>query len=206
MEFLSNPNVAYLLLAGGLISTVLALVAPGTGILEIASFFILALAGWIIYAYELPVNWWALIAIVIGLVSFYLSIATRKRYQKALLIVSILFIVLGSAFLFRSDEWWKPVVNPLLAASVSTASGVFFWIAARKVIEARKARPRHDLDALVGAIGEAKTPIHAQGSVQVASELWSAHSLEPIPEGARVRIISRDGFTLLVEAIDTPEP
>jgi membrane-bound ClpP family serine protease len=37
MEFLQNPNVVYLLLAGGLIFAVLALVAPGTGVLEIGA-------------------------------------------------------------------------------------------------------------------------------------------------------------------------
>ena len=35
MDFLQNPNVAYLLLAGGLVFAVLALAAPGTGVLEI---------------------------------------------------------------------------------------------------------------------------------------------------------------------------
>ena len=206
MDFLSNPNIAYLLLAGGLISAVLALVAPGTGVLELVAFAILALAGWSVYAYELPVNWWALIVVVIGAVLFYFSVATRKRYQMILLAVSILFIVLGSAFLFRSEEWWRPAVNPLLAATVSILSGGFFWLSARKVIEARKARPRHDLSALVGAIGEAKTPIHAEGSVQVSGELWSARSTAPIPQGAYVRVISREGFTLLVEAAESPKP
>jgi membrane-bound serine protease (ClpP class) len=206
MDFLSNPNVAYLLLAGGLISTVLALVAPGTGILELVSFSILGVAGWSIYANEMPINWWALIVVVIGAVLFYFSITTRKRYQMTLLVIAIVFIVLGSVFLFRSQEWWKPAVNPFLAMAVSVLSSGFFWLAARKVIEARKARPLHDLNALIGATGEAKTSIHMEGSVQVDSELWSARSVTPIPRGARVRVVSREGFTLQVEAIEKPEP
>ncbi len=54
MEFLQNPNITYLLLAGGLIFAVLALVSPGTGVLEIGALFILGLAGWGIAYYNLP--------------------------------------------------------------------------------------------------------------------------------------------------------
>ena len=46
MEFLQNPDVIYLLLAGGLMFAVLALAAPGTGFLEIGAIFVLAIAGW----------------------------------------------------------------------------------------------------------------------------------------------------------------
>jgi membrane-bound serine protease (ClpP class) len=73
------------------------------------------------------------------------------------------------------------------------------WIAVRKYIEAAHARPRHDLDGLVGQIGEARTRIHEDGSVQIAGELWSAHSVLPIAAGTNVRVIRREGFVLVVE-------
>ena len=203
MEVLQNPNVVYLLLAGGLIFALLALVSPGTGFLEVGVLFILALAGWSVIQYDLPINWWALFILLLGIVLFFMAI--RKPKVWALLVVSILAIVIGSAFIFRSDVWYAPAVNPLLATIVSTLSGLFFWVAARKVIEARNIRPRHDLEALVGAIGEAKTRIHAEGSVQVAGELWSARSENPIPNGARVRVLSREGFILTVEAVNQTE-
>jgi membrane-bound ClpP family serine protease len=63
-------------------------------------------------------------------------------------------------------------------------------------------RPAHDLEALVGAVGEAKTSIHDEGSVQVAGELWSAKSQQSIPEGTHIRVTGRDGFRLVVEKID----
>ena len=81
----------------------------------------------------------------------------------------------------------------------------FFWVTARKVIEAESTRPTHDLGALVGMIGEAKTEIHEDGSIQVAGELWSAVSDEPISEGQRVRIIGREGFVLKVQALERPD-
>jgi membrane-bound serine protease (ClpP class) len=54
---------------------------------------------------------------------------------------------------------------------------------------------------LIGSIGEAKTEINDEGSVQVGGELWSARSDQAIPLGARVRVIAREGFILKVEPL-----
>jgi membrane-bound ClpP family serine protease len=52
---------------------------------------------------------------------------------------------------------------------------------------------------VVGKIGEAKTKILDEGSVQVGSELWSARSEKLIKAGSSVRIVRREGFVLIVE-------
>jgi len=197
MELLLNPNIAYLLLAGGLVLIVLSLLSPGTGVLEIAAVFAILLAGWEVY--NLPVNGWALLILLIGGVLFVASI--RKDRGWALLAGSILALVLGSAFLFRSERWWIPAVNPILAALVAALSAGFFWFAGRKILEASTQRPSHDLDALIGAVGEARTAIHQEGTVQVQGELWSARSEQPIPLGAHVRVVQREGLILVVEEI-----
>lgn len=200
MDFLQNPNITYLLLAGGLVFAMLALAAPGTGVLEFGALFVLGLAGWGVATYNMPLNPWALPVLAAGMVLFFLAV--RRPKQWYLLLISILAVMAGSAFLFRSQIWYIPAVNPFLAATVSVLSGGFFWIAARKVIEAASVRPVHDLDALVGAKGEAKTYISKEGSVQVAGELWSARSDQPIHSGAAVRVLEMDGFTLKVEAVE----
>ena len=113
METLINPDIAYLLLAGGLVLAVLAILSPGTGALEVGAFFALLLAGWQVY--NLPVNAWSLVILLTGAVLFVLSI--RKKDQLLLLAGSILALVLGSAFLFRSETWYMPAVNPMLVFS-----------------------------------------------------------------------------------------
>jgi membrane-bound serine protease (ClpP class) len=200
MDFLQNPNVTYLMLAGGLIFAVLALVTPGTGVLEIGALFVLGLAGWGIVTYNIPINPWSLLILLAGMVLFFLAV--RRPKQIYLLVISILAVMVGSAFLFRTDTWYIPAVDPLLILVVSVCSGGFFWIAARKVMEAASARPVHDLATLIGAKGEAKTYIFTEGSVQVEGELWSASSDQPIQPGAPVRVLARDGFTLKVEAVE----
>ena len=49
MNLLFDPNVAYLLLVIGLIVAILALFAPGTGVLEVGAIFMLFLAGYGIF-------------------------------------------------------------------------------------------------------------------------------------------------------------
>lgn len=197
MDFLLNPNVAYLLLTAGLFFTILAMLSPGTGILEILGLIMLILAGYSIY--NLPINWWAMLVLLVGFVLFFLAI--RRPKNLAYLAASIAALVIGSAFLFRSDDWWLPAVNPFLALAVSLFLGSFFWVATRKILEAKSARPTHDLKALIGEVGVAKSDIHDEGSVQVSGELWTASSKEPISEGTQIRVVARDGFVLVVEAV-----
>lgn len=200
MDILQDPNLTYLLLVAGMVVAVLALAAPGSGVFEIGALSLLILAGASIVVNEIPINFWAVPVLLLGAAFFVLSV--KRPRQWIFLVLSIAALVLGSAYIFRSEDWWAPAVNPVLAFVVSLVTGLFFWLVARKAIEAERARPRHDLDALVGTIGEAKTAIHTTGSVQVGGELWSARSDEPIPAGARVRVLQREGFILKVEALE----
>ncbi len=202
MDLLTNPNVAYLLLAGGLVFAILALGAPGTGVLEIFALSLVLLSGYIVVSAPISINWWAFPLILAGLVLFFLAV--QKPNRMVHLVVSILALVLGSTYLFQGNVWYIPGVNPLLAAVVSIFSAGFFWLVARKVIESRSVPPSHDLEGLIGKIGEARTEIHRGGEVLVDSELWSARSTQIIPNGSRVRVIGREGFTLEVEAVDQP--
>jgi membrane-bound serine protease (ClpP class) len=194
MEFLLDPNVAYLILLVGVFLGLLAIVSPGTGLYEVGAFFSLALAGYAVY--NLSVNLWALVILILSVVPFLYAI--RKPKRGLFLGLSILGLVVGSVFLFPSDNW-RPAVNPILALVSSVLYAGFLWLVIQKILQAAHARPSHDLSALVGQLGEAKTRIHTEGSVQVAGELWSAKSEKPISNGSPVRVIAREGFVLVVE-------
>ena len=195
MEFLLDANVAYTLLVTGILLGLLALVTPGTGILEIGALFAFVLAGY--GAYNLGINPWALVVLVLSLVPFLYSLRL-PRWRMALLGATILLVVAGSVFLFVGENGW-PAVNPIVATFVSLLYGGFLYFSIDRTLAAMSARPSHDLDALIGQIGEAKSKIHDNGSVQVDGELWSAKSEQNIPDGSSVRVIKRDGFVLLVE-------
>lgn len=194
MDILLNPNVAYLILLGGVLLGLMAIVTPGTGLFEVGAFFCLALAGYAVY--NLSFNLWALVVLVLSILPFFYAIQKPKR--ELYLGLSIFLLVIGSVFLFAVDGW-KPAVNPFVAFLSSILLAVFLWIVVRKSVQAASARPAHDLNGLVGAIGETRSQVHEEGSVYVAGEMWSAKSGQPIPAGSLVRVIRREGFVLVVE-------
>jgi membrane-bound serine protease (ClpP class) len=197
MEFLLDPNIAYILLVVGAVMLLLAILTPGTGLLEAAAVFLLAIAGYAIY--RLGFNVWALILLVLAIVPFIF--ATRKPGRGWALALSIVGVVIGSIYLFPS-RGLIPSVNPVLAIIASLLVAGFLWLVTRKAVAILHTRPMQDLKSLVGQIGQARTEIHSEGSVQLESELWSARSEKSIPAGAHVRVVSRDGFTLVVERDD----
>ena len=179
---------------------IMALLAPGTGVLEVSAVIGLILAGYV--AAQLPVNFWALGVLLLGVVPFLLAL--RKSRQLVFLGISILALVVGSVFLFHGVGL-RPAVNPVLALIVSSLSAGYLWIAARKILETEFVRPSHDLTSLIGVVGEAKTDIKNEGSVQILGELWSARSKQFIPEGSSIRVIGREGFVLEVEPAEQVE-
>ena len=176
----------------------IAIVTPGTGVLEIAAFFSLILAGYAVYS--LPINYWALIILLLSMIPFIWAV--RKSGKLIYLIISILALLIGSVYIFRGDNWWRPAVNPVLALVVSVLTGGFFWIVVSKTLEANAVIPSHDLGIIIGEEGEAKSDIYHEGSVQVHGELWTARSNEPISNGSKVRVVGRDGFVLEVRKTD----
>lgn len=194
MEIQIDPNVAYLVLLGGILLSFLAIVTPGTGMLELGAFFCIVSAGYAVY--RLSFNWWALVILVLSLVPFIYAI--QKPRRETYLGLAILLIIIGSVFMFPGIEG-KPGVNLLVAIAASALVAGFLWISVRKSIEAASLKPTHDLGGLVGQVGEARTHIHDDGSVQIAGELWSARSDNSIPAGSSIRVVRREGFVLVVE-------
>ena len=152
MDFLIEPNVAFLILLAGILLGFLAIITPGTGLLEIGALFCVLLSGYAVYNLS----------------------------------------IMG----------WLRGINLFLAIPATGLVIGFLWLVVQKSFEASHMRPTHDLDALLGKIGEAKTAIHEDGSVHVDGELWSARSEYFIPAGSQVGVLRRDGFVIVVEKVD----
>ena len=195
IEFLLLPNVAYVFIVIGFLLTVFAILTPGTGFFEVGAVFALVMVGWQVY--NIPVNIWALAVLILSALPFGFAIA-HKRETLNLILTALAFVV-GSVFLFQSGSWYMPAVHPVLAVVVSLLGGGFFYLMANKSLEARAQTPAHDLEGVVGAVGEARTDIHMEGSVFVAGEMWTASSEKKIKNGVKVKVIGREGFILTVE-------
>ncbi|MBN1305232.1 MAG: hypothetical protein JXA13_12420 [Anaerolineales bacterium] len=194
MDFLLDPNLAYLVLVVGVFLGLMAIVTPGTGALEAGTVFCAVYVGYV--AWNTSINPFAFGILLLSLIPFVYAIQKPKR--ELFLALAILGFVIGSAFLFNRDSL-IPAVNPVLAGIVSVIYSLVLWFILRKTLQAVHARPAHDLGALIGQVGEAKTEIYVEGSVQVDGELWSARSEKAIPAGSVIRVVAREGFVLLVE-------
>jgi len=197
---LLDPNLAYIFLVSFFFLAGIAILTPGTGILEIGAILSLVLAGWGVYT--LPTNTWALIILILGVIPFL--IAVRFSSRMIFLGISIASLVIGATFLFRSDVWWRPAVHPALGVVVSGIVGGFYWLVTVRVLQAEAAPPSHDLGRLIGKTGEVRSSISPDedGSIQVLGELWTARSSSPLEEGEMVKVVDRMGFVLEVEPLD----
>ncbi len=200
MDIILNPNVAYLFLVIGFLVSIMAMVTPGTGILEVVGLFLLLVAGWQIY--NLNFNLIALSILIVGVFPFL--IALRKTGKWYHFVISLVALSFGSTFLFVT-EGWKVAVHPVLSVLVNLLLIGFFWIVLRKGFEAITKPPENRLLAVEGSIGETRSPVHTEGSVYLNGELWSAVSSHPIDENKHVRIVSRQGYTLEVEEVNESE-
>lgn len=196
MEFLLDANAAYVFLVVGMLLTLMALLTPGTGLFEISALFALLLAGY--GAYNLGINPWALVPLALAVVPFLYSIRVQ-RGRTWLLISTILLVMGGSLLLFPGKDGGLIGVNPLLAGVVSLAASGILWLFVERTLAVMMSPTAHGAHHLIGKIGEARTDIDGEGSVQVNSELWSARSSTPIPAGSKVRIVGKEGLVLIVE-------
>jgi membrane-bound serine protease (ClpP class) len=194
VDFLFNPNIAYLLLVVSSLLALACILSPGTGILEMTTLVLFVVTGWVIY--NSTINLWALIVLALGMVPFWMAV--RRSGNRLHLLLAILAFIIGSTFLYTQPGSWLPAVNPLLGVGVSVVSSVFLWWATRRTLEVLHSVPAHDVGRLIGAAGEARTDIHVEGTVYVEGELWSATSRELIPDRSQVRVIGRNGLILEV--------
>jgi membrane-bound serine protease (ClpP class) len=192
-QLLTNPNIVYLLLIAGVWSVALALTTPGTGLPESSAvvFLVLALLG----LTRLPVNLFGLVLIFLSLILYVMEL--KWPSHGAFLLAGLLTLGGGSVFLFREQEGSARLSLVLVAVTLFGTAG-FFAVVLSKAIEIRRLPPIQNPDAVLGRLGEARTDILKEGTVQVGSELWSAQADELIPVGTKVQIIQRLGLRLKV--------
>ncbi|OQY37398.1 MAG: hypothetical protein B6243_00650 [Anaerolineaceae bacterium 4572_5.2] len=96
-----DPNLVYLFLVAFFFLAGIAILTPGTGMLEVGALLALILTAWGIYT--LPINTWALVLLILGVLPFILAVRASKKILY--LSISIASLVIGSSFLFKNDIW-----------------------------------------------------------------------------------------------------
>jgi membrane-bound serine protease (ClpP class) len=148
----------------------------------------------------LPVNWFGLVFLAIAFVLFVLDI--KAPTHGALTAAGVGSLIVAGLVLFNSPgtpDFTHVSVPFVVTLSVLTAA--FFFVILSIGIRAQKVPVRTGSEGLVGRSGVARSDLNPSGSVQVASELWSAEiedGAQPLTKGTHVKVTRVDGIKLQV--------
>jgi membrane-bound serine protease (ClpP class) len=181
LDFISDPNVAYLLMLLGFYGIFFEMTNPGAIFPGVFGAIALILA---FYSFQtLPVNYAGLLLIILAIILFILEIKIVS--YGVLTIGGIISMLIGSLMLFESPlPFFKLSLKVVLPGVIITA--LFFFVTIRLALKAYRQKPSTGVEGLVGLEGKARTDIQNEGLVFIHGEIWKAWSDEPIKAGEKV--------------------
>ena len=182
LNFISDPNVAYMLMLLGFYGLFFELTNPGSIFPGVMGGICLILA---FYAFQtLPVNYAGILLIILAIILFILEIKIVS--QGVLTIGGVIAMLLGSLMLFESPgPFMKLSLFLILPAVIVTA--LFFTVILGLAYKAYRRKPITGSEGLIGLEGIANTDITKDsGMVSLHGELWSAYSDETISKGEKI--------------------
>jgi membrane-bound serine protease (ClpP class) len=196
LNVLSDPNIVYLLLMGGVIGLYFEFAHPGVFLPGVAGAICLLLA---LASFEvLPVNLSGFLLILLGIVML-IAEAFVTSYG-VLGLGGVIAFVVGSLLFIDTSRTNLVVSRNIIygaAAGLATAILGVGYIVARD----RRSQAKTGAEGLVGKIGEVREPIApgAPGKVFVHGEIWRAVSGDALPQGARARVLAVRGLEIEVQ-------
>ncbi len=194
LSWLLDPQIAYLLLLGGMAGIFFELTAPGTLFPGVLGGICLLLG---LYALSvLPTNVAGLLLILFGLVLFILELYITSF--GLLGISGLLCFFIGSTILYRTDYGFGGLP---LGTIVGTTLGftLVFFVAGWLVGRAHFSAPAQGMDALLDTTGTVRNWSGGGGQIFVRGEVWKARGAGSFRSGDVVRVTSYDGLVLIVK-------
>jgi membrane-bound serine protease (ClpP class) len=196
LNALIDPTIAALLILLAAYGIITELTSPGAILPGVVGGIAAILA--IASLANLPVN---IAGVLLMLLAFILFLADLKAHTHGILSFGgVLSLILGMAFLINTG----PVglgVNPIVIFGSAAISFAFFIFFVDRVLRSRRRQVFTGVDALVGALGEAREELSPEGLIFVRGALWKAVAQGgPIPVSSPVQVVGRDGLRLEVVA------
>lgn len=224
VDFIANPNIAFLLISLGTLGLVFEMLTPGAIGPGIAGVICLGL-GFLALG-NLPFNWAGVAFIILALILAALEIFVSGF--GALGIGAVISLIVGGILLFGrfggggipagfseiSVSLWILVgvgAILLLGAAYLAGEAIMSRIGGRRLAASNPRSAdndgRSETGRLIGQTGIVTSPLQPRGIVSLGSETWSAASSDglPIPAGHPVRVVGVAGLLLTVAAIAPTE-
>ncbi len=196
---LTDPNIAFLLLAIGVQGVLIEISSPGGWFAGFIGATCLTLA---VYGMGvLTVNWFGGIFLIIAFVLFILDI--KAPTHGALTTAGVASFIVGALVLFNSPgtPQFQQVSVPLVIA-MGVFLGLLFFGILLLALRVQHTPVQTGVETMHGKTGTARTSVGEAGQVQLGSELWSAEKStesEPIGKGDSVEVVEVRGLRLIVK-------
>jgi len=195
LSVLANPNIAYLLMALGMLGIYVEITHPGGILPGVVGVIAILLA---LYSMSvLPVNLAGVALICVGLLLFFLEVKVTS--YGMLTVGGLISFVLGSLMLFDAPI---PDMRVSLGVVLPTAAlmAVVTGFLLSRVVKLHRQQPLTGVEGLVGEFGEALNELTPDGKVRVHGEYWDARTVgAPVAAGAQVRVVAVVGRRIDVE-------
>ncbi|MFW5727584.1 MAG: NfeD family protein [Spirochaetia bacterium] len=197
-SFISNPQVAFILLMLGVYGIFFGLNMPGTFIPEIigALSLILALFGLGMF----DINTLGIVLIVIAIILFVAEAFTPTfgiftAFGAAALLTGALMLPVEPLL---PGGWYREFIITVLGMVAVTVA--FFILVITKLIASSRRPPAHADFGMKGFEGTVTEDLNPDGLIKIRGEWWRATSAdgEVIPKESRVTVRDKDGMVLIV--------
>jgi membrane-bound serine protease (ClpP class) len=198
LDFLLDPNIAFLVLAVGALALYAEFNHPGAVLPGVVGVVFILLA---LFALNLlPTRYAAFTLIMAAFVMFALE--AKFATHGVLGIAGIALMTIGGLLLVDGPI---PEMRVKLwtALSVSIPLGAITVFLMSIALKARRNKVTTGKRGMIGSVGEAMTDIDPEGKVFVQGELWNAHAPTRVRMGEHVVVRKVEGLELEVEKVSS---
>lgn len=194
LQFLVNPNLAYIFLVLGVLGLIFELSNPGAIVPGVFGSILLLLS---LYAFSLlPTNWSGIALLLLGFLFLAVDLFVTPGVG-VLTAGGAVALLLGSVMVF---PFQGTVRIPLgLVVAVVGSIVAFFAFALTMAFRAHRKRVTTGLESIVGKTGVAREDLSPEGFIMVDGELWWARAQKPVHKGEEVVVLKKEGTTLIVD-------
>jgi membrane-bound serine protease (ClpP class) len=194
LDFLLDPNIAFLVLAVGALALYAEFNHPGAIVPGVVGVVFILLA---LFALNLLPTRYASFTLIIA--SFVLFALEAKFATHGILGLGGIVLLTIGGLLLVDGPIPQMRVQLWTALGVSVPLGVITVFLMTIALQARRSKVVTGLQGMIGAVGEARTDIDPEGKVFVQGELWNAHAPSRVGIGEHVVVRRVEGLELEVE-------
>nr|HPK06819.1 NfeD family protein [Aminivibrio sp.] len=197
LQFVSSPDIAYLLLTAGVLAIIFEVMSPGGFVLGTAGAVMVLLGAFGLRM--LPFNWAGIILLAAGVGVKVLDLLVGGI--GVLSLFGLAALVTGGLILFRAPGGELLNVSMSFIAGMSIALGLFFFAALYLVLRSLKRRTSSGREGMIGMEAEVMEDLAPVGLVKCRGEIWRARSADgaPLAKGRTGKVAAVRGMTLVVE-------